>query len=372
MTPLKSVLLATSAGLLVSASAAAQQSLLLIPDSGADRISAFDPATGALVNLNFIPKDGRMKQVIQVVQTPWNTLLMTDFEANSIWEYGLDGQYIQTFVDTAQIGFPTAPGASRGLQGICIAYGKVWFTVNDVIGTGADNRNAIWSVNYDGTGLQQFVSAVDQPALGQVRGLAPLNGGFVVADSGDSGDDDIEFVSAAGVVETPCWHDGTDDVSYMRFPQQVTVTDEGSVLVATFTTATVFELDGATGNLVNFVIPTPGLSMRGVYPLENGEWLSSGGTKVLRVAPIGGTTTEIVNVTLANYGVNGSFRWISKIQIGQCFGDLDLSGEVDPGDIAFALLDYGPCPGCPSDLDGTGDVDFGDIALILLSAGPCS
>ena len=112
--------------------------------------------------------------------------------------------------------------------------------------------------------------------------------------------------------------------------------------------------------------------MRGVHPLENGEWLASGGTKVLRLAPIGGTTTDIVNITVATYGVNGSFRWISKIQVGQCFGDLDLSGEVDPGDIAFALLDYGPCPGCLSDLDGTNFVDFGDIALILLSAGPCS
>ena len=158
----------------------------------------------------------------------------------------------------------------------------------------------------------------------------------------------------------------------MRFPQQVSVNDVGNVLVATFSSAQIFELDGSTGNLVNFGYPDPAISLRGVYQLESGEWLCSGGTKVLKIAPIGGTTTEIVNVTLGTYGVNGSFRWISKIEIGQCFGDLDLSGEVDPGDIAFALLDYGPCPGCPSDLDGTGDVDFGDIALILLSAGPCS
>ena len=54
-----------------------------------------------------------------------------------------------------------------------------------------------------------------------------------------------------------------------------------------------------------------------------------------------------------------------------CFGDIDLSGVVDNGDVAFALLDYGLCPGCGSDLDGSGEVDFGDIALILLSTGPC-
>jgi hypothetical protein len=58
--------------------------------------------------------------------------------------------------------------------------------------------------------------------------------------------------------------------------------------------------------------------------------------------------------------------------VSACFGDLDGSNEVDQGDVAFALLDYGPCPGCTSDLDGSGDIDFGDVALILLSTGPCS
>jgi hypothetical protein len=54
-----------------------------------------------------------------------------------------------------------------------------------------------------------------------------------------------------------------------------------------------------------------------------------------------------------------------------CFGDIDGSGVVDNGDIAFALLDFGPCPSCSSDLDGSGETDFGDVALILLSTGPC-
>lgn len=49
--------------------------------------------------------------------------------------------------------------------------------------------------------------------------------------------------------------------------------------------------------------------------------------------------------------------------------DLDCNGLVDGGDIAFALLDFGPCAGCPSDVDGTGVVDFGDVALIMLDFG---
>lgn len=54
-----------------------------------------------------------------------------------------------------------------------------------------------------------------------------------------------------------------------------------------------------------------------------------------------------------------------------CAADLDGSLAVDFGDVALAMLDFGPCAGCPSDLDQTESVDFGDIALILLESGPC-
>jgi hypothetical protein len=30
------------------------------------------------------------------------------------------------------------------------------------------------------------------------------------------------------------------------------------------------------------------------------------------------------------------------------------------------LLDFGPCAGCASDLDGSGTVDSGDLAFLLL------
>ncbi|MCE9618624.1 MAG: S8 family serine peptidase [Planctomycetes bacterium] len=54
-----------------------------------------------------------------------------------------------------------------------------------------------------------------------------------------------------------------------------------------------------------------------------------------------------------------------------CFGDFDLSGDVDGGDVGLLLLDFGNCPGCSTDLDGDGVVDGGDMGLLLLSFGPC-
>lgn len=55
-----------------------------------------------------------------------------------------------------------------------------------------------------------------------------------------------------------------------------------------------------------------------------------------------------------------------------CPADLDASGQVDLGDVAVAMLEFGPCPGCAADLDGSGTVDFSDIAVLLLDMGPCS
>ena len=49
--------------------------------------------------------------------------------------------------------------------------------------------------------------------------------------------------------------------------------------------------------------------------------------------------------------------------------DLDANGEVDFGDVAMVMLDFGSCAGCPSDLDWSGVVDFGDVAIVMLSFG---
>lgn len=54
-----------------------------------------------------------------------------------------------------------------------------------------------------------------------------------------------------------------------------------------------------------------------------------------------------------------------------CQADLDLDGRVDFGDVALAMLDFGPCDACVSDLDGSGVVDFADLAWVLLEFGPC-
>ncbi len=55
-----------------------------------------------------------------------------------------------------------------------------------------------------------------------------------------------------------------------------------------------------------------------------------------------------------------------------CRSDVDASGQIDFGDVALMMLDFGPCAGCATDLDDNGVVDQGDVALALLDFGPCS
>jgi len=102
---------------------------------------------------------------------------------------------------------------------------------------------------------------------------------------------------------------------------------------------------------------------------------SASGAPILGVAngqyaKVGGN--DLVSVTAIAAGEGHSVALIGSAVSAVCPADLDGSGQVDFGDVAVAMLDFGPCAECPTDLDGSGQVDFGDIALTLLDFGPCS
>ena len=53
-------------------------------------------------------------------------------------------------------------------------------------------------------------------------------------------------------------------------------------------------------------------------------------------------------------------------------GDLDLSGNVDAGDVAMLLLNFGPCQAgleCVGDIDHSGEVSAADIGSLLTLYG---
>lgn len=51
-------------------------------------------------------------------------------------------------------------------------------------------------------------------------------------------------------------------------------------------------------------------------------------------------------------------------------GDLDLSGEVDTGDLSILLLYIGDVGSPTGDLDADGVITTGDVSLLLMNFGP--
>jgi hypothetical protein len=73
--------------------------LLLIPDALNDRVMAFDPTTGDLVDPNFIPADPTHLQLpSDVILSPsGNSLLISDTTADVVFEYDLLGNFVGIF-----------------------------------------------------------------------------------------------------------------------------------------------------------------------------------------------------------------------------------------------------------------------------------
>lgn len=348
---------AAAAALLACACASAQ-SVLLIPDSAADKVWAFSAWDGSLVSSNFIPNDGRMKQVIQVAQTPQGTLLLTDVgndqsctADDAVREYSRCGQYLRTVAGPAD-------GVCNP-EGICIAYGKVWFSrLYDPAFEPTPGTSALWSMNFDGTGLAQSCA---NPSFGKIWSLFPHAGGFIV---GDSADNNLEFSPAACTQATPFYAYGGGG-AYARLPQQVNALADGTV-VASFFAASQGSNYGVyffspSGELQG-VLSTP--ACRGVHPLGNGEILCSGGTQVVAYNPVTSQFRTIVN----QVSPLASFRWIGAATL--CPADLNCSGLVDGADLSELLSQWGSAG--RADLNGSGNVDGADLSALLAAWGACA
>ena len=73
--------------------------LLLIPESTNDRVMAFDPFTGNLVDADFIPADpdNLSTPIHAILSASGNSILVSDQLDDVVQEYGLDGSYIGVF-----------------------------------------------------------------------------------------------------------------------------------------------------------------------------------------------------------------------------------------------------------------------------------
>jgi len=236
--------------------------LLLIPESTNDRVMAFDPSTGDLVNADFIPADPtNLSTPIQAILNHDGTgILVSDQLDDVIQEYDLDGNYVGVFAP--------AGGANTAIldnaRGICPRpNGNLLVTLGETANAGS-------AIEFDTDGNYQGVFLPGQ-------GTSSFDVIRLADDTymmGEIYSDAIYNYDATGT------YTGTFS-SINEFPEQLFQTSTGNILVGNFsgTQEGVVEYNSA-GTLIDVYDPASLSGYRGAYELGNGNILTTSGNGV--------------------------------------------------------------------------------------------
>ena len=233
--------------------------LLLVPDSGNNRVMAFDPLTGNLIDPDFIPADpDHLVTPIEAILNRDETgILVSDQFLNVVQEFDLKGDYVRLF----------APAGGDNENILRNPRGLEYRPNGDLlvtVGAGA-NANAVAAFDPSGVFLGNFI------ANGAGGLLSPFDVLRRTDDYLVSGinDDVIHSYNLAG---KPL----PDFAGIDTFPEQIAVAANFNVLVANFEGSETGVVEYTrTGALVGVYAPPMLNSYRGVYELPNGNILTS-------------------------------------------------------------------------------------------------
>jgi hypothetical protein len=230
--------------------------LLLVPDSSNDRIMAFDPFDGALLDANFVPPDPARVGigVHAILSHDRSRILLSDETGHAIHAYDLGGAYRGTFVG----GDPFVFAAPRGLA--LHEDGRVLATV-------AANANANSVLGFDRSGFSAdaFI-AKDSGGLAGPVAIHRRELDWLVSGAGS------QAVHRYGLFGEPL-----TNLLSLQAPQQIADSASGGLLIANAggPLEGIVELD-AEDRVIAVHRATGVAGYRGVYELGNGNLLVSG------------------------------------------------------------------------------------------------
>lgn len=236
--------------------------LLLIPESTNDRVMAFDPMTGDLVDADFVPADpaNLTTPIHAILSADGASILVSDQTGDVVQQYDLAGNHLGIFAPAGG----ADPTILDNIRGIALRpNGNLLVTV----GSGA-NDDAVAEFDTAGAFLGNFVAngagGLDSPFDVFER----ASGTFLVG--GITSDTVHEFDAAGAPLP--------DFAPLDTFPEQIYETPSGNILIGNFsgTQEGVVELDSG-GGLVGVYDPPSLGGYRGAYELPNGNILTTNG-----------------------------------------------------------------------------------------------
>lgn len=302
--------------------------LLLIPESTNDRVMAFDPATGDLVDPDFIPADpdNLSTPIHAILSSDGASILVSDQIDDVVQQYDLAGTYVGVFAPAGG----GDPAILDNIRGISLRpNGNLLVTVG-----GGANDDAVAEFDTGGNFLGNFVAngaaGLDSPFdVFEVQVTALTAGDFVV---GGITSDAIHQFDPSG---SPL----ADFAPLDTFPEQLYQAPSGNLLVGNFSGSQegVVELD-PTGAVVGVYDPASLGGYRGAYELPNGNILTTNGggvheidrsgnlveTKIAGVSArfieaVGGAAPDVVPVvevpTLSTWGLLTMFLALLSLGI---------------------------------------------------------
>ena len=312
-----------------TAKGAGGNAYLLIPESTNDRVMAFDPITGDLINADFIPADPNnlSTPIHAILSADGASILVSDQIDDVVQQYDLTGNHIGVFapaggVDTAIL------DNIRGMA--LLPNGNLLVSVG-----GGANADAIAEFDTAGNYLGNFVAnAAD--GLDSPFDIAPSGANYLV---GGISSDTIHRFNASGA---PLASLAPIDT----FPEQVLALANGNTLVGNFSGSQegVVEFDPA-GSVVGVYNP-PGLGgYRGVYELPNGNILTTNGNGVHEIDRSGNLIeTKISGVSARFISLLAPPRYLLDVTVaGQGQVDAGLSPAPVSGGISACMAGSGNC-----------------------------
>ena len=300
------------------------QQVLLAVDTNANRVLTLSPSTGAILNPSFILDAG--SALTYDFQTPraaiqvGNQIWVSDQSPNinAIYRFDLAGAYV------GKIGGNVAGGGLSNVRGMRVI-GDTVYVVNQGT-TNAAPGPALIRFDFNGNNLGSFSTS----AVGGTVGLSPwdvvsYNGRLLVSDGTSRG---LQQYNLDGS------YFGAFTAALNNIPQQMFVRANGNVLMSANGSTPngsfgLYELNSSGAVVANWT-NTPGLGVRGVYELSNGQYLISeaGGSNAVRglgtIDPQGAQSTT--NFTLIAGNINGG--WLSVAAIPEPSAVLLMAGGL--------------------------------------------